>query len=59
MFWLGHGSLGLIFVLKLINVTIFSIIPYCSNSEYWTQKRTQSERIHSIIIDVHILKAER
>ena len=41
-----------------INVTSFSSIPYCSNSEYWTQKRTQSESIHSIILDVHVLKAE-
>ena len=28
-------------------------------SEYWTQKRTQSESIRSTILDVHVLKAER
>ena len=40
-------------------VTSFSSISYCSNSEYWTQKCIQSESIHSIILDVHVLKAER
>ena len=24
------------------------------NSEYWSQKQTQSENIHSIILDVHV-----
>ena len=33
----------------LVHVTSFSSISYCSNNEYWTQKRTQSERIHSVI----------
>ena len=42
-----------------IFVTSFSSIPYCSNSEYWTQKHTQSENIHSITLDVHVLEAER
>ena len=28
-------------------------------TEYWTQKRIQNERIHSIIFYVHVLKAER
>ena len=39
-----------------INVTSFSSIPYWRNSEYWTQKRTQSGNIHSIILDVHVAK---
>ena len=39
-----------------INVTSPSSIPYCSNSDYWTQKHTQIESIHSIILDVHVLK---
>ena len=26
------------------------------NSEYWSQKRTQSGNIHSIILDVHAVK---
>ena len=42
-----------------MNVTSFSSISYFSNSEYWTQKRAQSESIHSTILDVHVLKAER
>ena len=29
-----------------IYVTSFSSISFCSNCEYWTQKRTQSESIH-------------
>ena len=33
----------------LMYVTSFSSIPYCSNSEYLTQKHTQSESIHSKI----------
>ena len=43
----------------MVYVTSFSSIPYCSKRENWTQKRTQSENIHSIILDVHVLKAER
>ena len=39
-------------------VTSFSSISYRSNGEYWTQKRTQSESIHSVILDVYVLKAE-
>ena len=41
------------------HVTSFSSISYCSISEYWTQKPIQSESIHSTILDVHVLKAER
>ena len=37
-----------------IYVTSFSIISYCINSEYWTQKRTQNGNIHSIILDVYV-----
>ena len=44
--------------IRQICVTSSSSIPYCNNSEYWTQKRTQSDIIHSIILDVHVLKAE-
>ena len=44
--------------LNIICVNSFSSIPYCSNSEYWTQKRIQSESIHSIILDVHVLNNE-
>ena len=43
---------------KYINVTSFSSISYYSNSEYWTQKSTHSESIHSVILDVYVLKAE-
>ena len=39
---------------RLQNVTSFSSIPYCRNSEYWPQKQTQSGNIHSIILDVHV-----
>ena len=45
--------------IKCINVTSFSSISYWSNSEYWTQKRIQSESIYSTILDVHVWKAER
>ena len=41
-----------------IYVTSFSSISYWCNSENWTKKRTQSESIHSIILDVHVWKAE-
>ena len=37
-----------------IHVTCFSSISYCSNSEYWPLKRTQSGNIHSIILYVHV-----
>ena len=30
-----------------------------SDPKYWTQKRTQSKSIHSTILDVQVLKAER
>ena len=40
-------------------VTSFSSISYCSNSEYWCQKCIQKHDIHSIILDVHVLKVER
>ena len=40
-------------------VTSFSSISYCSNSVYWTQKLIQNKSIHSTILDVHVLKAER
>ena len=36
-----------------INVTSFSSISCCSNSEYWTQKHTQNSSIHSIIVNVY------
>ena len=36
-----------------INVTSFSSIPYCSDSEHWTRKCIQSGNIHSIILDVY------
>ena len=39
---------------SVINVTSFSRISYCSNSEYWTQKGTQNGNIHSIILDVFV-----
>ena len=45
--------------LSNINVASFSSISYGSNSEYWTQKRTQSENIHYIILDVHAVKQSR
>ena len=35
------------------------VFTYCSNSDYWTQKRIQTESIYSTILDVHVLKAER
>ena len=44
--------------LVYINVSSFSSISYYSYSEYWTQKRVQSESIDSTILDVHVLKAE-
>ena len=34
-----------IFALLAMYVTNFSCISYCSNSEYWTQKRIQNESI--------------
>ena len=37
-----------------INVTSFSSISYCCNSEYQTQKHAQSGNIHSIILYVHV-----
>ena len=37
-----------------IHVTSFTSFSYWSNSEYWTQKRTQSKNIHYIILDVHV-----
>ena len=37
-------------------VTSFSSSSYWSNSEYWSQKRTQSGNIQSIILDVHAVK---
>ena len=43
----------------VLNVTSFSSISYCSKSEYWAQKRIQSESIRSTILDVHVLKAVR
>ena len=43
---------------KWIDVTSFSSISYCSNSKYCPQKHTQSESIHSIILDILVLKAE-
>ena len=43
---------------QAMNVTSFYSISYCSNSEYWTQKHTQNESIHSVILDVYVLKAE-
>ena len=39
-----------------IYVTSFSSISYWSNNEYWTQKHTQSDNIHSIPLDVHVEK---
>ena len=42
-------------VIKVVlNVTSFSNISYKSNSEYWSQKQTQSWNIHSIILDVYV-----
>ena len=37
-----------------VNVTSSSRISYCSNSEHWTQKHTQSGNSHSIILDVYV-----
>ena len=37
-----------------INVTRFSSIPYCSNSEFWPQTHVQNGNIHSKILDVYI-----
>ena len=37
-------------------VTSFYSSSYWSNSEYWSQKRTQSGNIQSIILDVHAVK---
>ena len=34
--------------LESMNVTSFLIISYLSNSEYWSQRRSQSVSIHSI-----------
>ena len=39
-----------------IHVTSFSSISYWSNSEHWTQKGTQSDSIHSIILNVIVIK---
>ena len=39
---------------SLMNVTSFSSISYCSNSEYWPQKHVQSGNIHSKILDVYV-----
>ena len=41
-----------------MHVTSFSSI-HTAVTEYWTQKRIQSESINSIILYVHVLKAER
>ena len=37
-----------------INVTSSSSISYCSKSEHWSQKCTQNEKIHSIILDAYV-----
>ena len=55
---LGLIKLSKYIPIRQIYVTSSYSIPYCSNSEYWTQKRTQSESIYSIILDVHVSKAE-
>ena len=39
-----------------MNVTSFSSISYFRNSEYWSQKHTQSGNIHSIILDIHVVR---
>ena len=63
-FWLSGESRSLCLVCQwgiqkwrracvvVIYVTSFSSIPYCSNSEYWSQKRAQSGNIHSLIFYV-------
>ena len=53
----GEGCFHYLF--SSIYVTSFSSISYCNKNGYWTQKRTQNESIHSIKLDVHVLKAER
>ena len=42
----------LVFCMQLIYVTSFSSISYWSNSEYWSQKHTQSGNIHFILFIV-------
>ena len=37
----------------VIHVNSFCNISYCSNSEYWSQKPTQSGNIYSTILDVY------
>ena len=42
--------------LKLWCYVCRQFLQYKNNSEYWTQKRTQSRNIHSIILNVHAVK---
>ena len=43
-----------LFLISTINVTSFSSILYCSSSEYWPKKCTQSGNIRFIILDVYV-----
>ena len=48
-----HSPLSLSMII-LIDVTSSSSILYCSNSEHWSQKCSQSGNIHSIILNVYV-----